>query len=161
LWAREAADNLNMADEEHRGRIVRLEVNSFKSYRGRNTIGPFRCGRHRRLNLVAAACNQPPGFILRWRSPSRRPFTTIIGPNGSGKSNVMDAVSFVLGVRTAQLRGSLKELLYHNTAGQSAEDRCLRNCMQQQLASLHQALCCVCLHRARGMRAGMTGVNQL
>lgn len=53
----------------------------------------------------------------------RRKFTTIIGPNGSGKSNVMDAVSFVLGVRTAQLRGSLKELLYHNTAGQSAEDR--------------------------------------
>lgn len=79
--------------EEHRGRILRLEVNSFKSYRGRNTIGPF------------------------------RKFTTIIGPNGSGKSNVMDAVSFVLGVRTAQLRGSLKELLYHNTAGQSAEDR--------------------------------------
>lgn len=35
----------------------------------------------------------------------------------------MDAISFVLGVRTAQLRGSLKELLYHNSAGQSAEDR--------------------------------------
>lgn len=35
----------------------------------------------------------------------------------------MDAISFVLGVRTAQLRGSLKELLYLNTAGQSAEDR--------------------------------------
>jgi structural maintenance of chromosome 1 len=35
----------------------------------------------------------------------------------------MDAVSFVLGVRTAQLRGSLKELLYFNSAGESAEDR--------------------------------------
>ena len=60
------------------------------------------------------------GPLLRRR---RRPFTTIIGPNGSGKSNVMDAISFVLGVRTAQLRGSLKELLYHNSAGQTAEDR--------------------------------------
>ncbi|KAL4421458.1 hypothetical protein ABPG75_010749, partial [Micractinium tetrahymenae] len=81
------------ASDDHRGRILRLEVNSFKSYRGHNVIGPF------------------------------KPFTTIIGPNGSGKSNVMDAISFVLGVRTAQLRGSLKELLYSNTAGQSAEDR--------------------------------------
>lgn len=79
--------------EAHRGRILRLEVTSFKSYRGHNVIGPF------------------------------KPFTTIIGPNGSGKSNVMDAISFVLGVRTAQLRGSLKELLYHNSAGQTAGDR--------------------------------------
>lgn len=78
---------------DNRGRILRLEVNAFKSYRGHNVIGPFKA------------------------------FTTIIGPNGSGKSNVMDAISFVLGVRTAQLRGSLKELLYSNTAGQSAEDR--------------------------------------
>lgn len=60
--------------------------------------------------------------------PCRRPFTTIIGPNGSGKSNVMDAISFVLGVRTTQLRGSLKELLYHNSAGQTAEDRLVGGC---------------------------------
>lgn len=40
-------------------------------------------------------------------------FTAIIGPNGSGKSNLMDAISFVLGVRTGQLRGSqLKDLIY-------------------------------------------------
>ena len=32
-------------------------------------------------------------------------FTSIIGPNGSGKSNLMDAISFVLGVQSAQLRG--------------------------------------------------------
>lgn len=82
-----------MAEGEHRGRILRLEVNSFKSYRGHNVIGPFKS------------------------------FTTIIGPNGSGKSNVMDAISFVLGVRTAQLRGSLKELLYYNSTGETAEDR--------------------------------------
>ena len=28
-----------------------------------------------------------------------------MGPNGAGKSNLMDAISFVLGVRTMQLRG--------------------------------------------------------
>ncbi|OLP76747.1 Structural maintenance of chromosomes protein 1 [Symbiodinium microadriaticum] len=32
-------------------------------------------------------------------------FTCIVGPNGAGKSNLMDAVSFVLGVRTRHLRG--------------------------------------------------------
>lgn len=33
-------------------------------------------------------------------------FTAIIGPNGSGKSNLMDAISFVLGVHSRQLRGT-------------------------------------------------------
>src|SRR5260221_2857249 len=40
-------------------------------------------------------------------------FTSIIGPNGAGKSNLMDAISFVLGVKSAQLRSSqLKDLIY-------------------------------------------------
>ena len=40
-------------------------------------------------------------------------FTSIIGPNGAGKSNLMDAVSFVFGVKTAQLRSSqLKDLVH-------------------------------------------------
>ncbi len=64
------------------GRIEQIEVEDFKSYRGRQVIGPF------------------------------SNFTAVIGPNGSGKSNLMDAISFVLGVRTQHLRGSLKELLY-------------------------------------------------
>jgi energy-coupling factor transporter ATP-binding protein EcfA2 len=76
--------------EEYRragGRIDRLEVENFKSYRGAQLIGPFKA------------------------------FTAIVGPNGSGKSNLMDAISFVLGVRTAQLRGSLRELLYAGGGG--------------------------------------------
>ena len=75
------------------GRVVRLEVENFKSYRGLSTIGPF------------------------------KNFTTVIGPNGSGKSNLMDAVVFVLGVKTDKIRGSLKELLYTNSEGTTAEDR--------------------------------------
>lgn len=42
-------------------------------------------------------------------------FTAIIGPNGSGKSNLMDAISFVLGIKSSQLRSShLKELINHD-----------------------------------------------
>lgn len=65
------------------GKILRMEMENFKSYKGFQTIGPF------------------------------YDFTAIIGPNGAGKSNLMDAISFVLGVRTGQLRGSqLKDLIY-------------------------------------------------
>lgn len=63
--------------------LVRIELQDFKSYRGHHVIGPF------------------------------TPFTSIIGPNGAGKSNLMDAISFVLGVKSAQLRSSqLKDLVY-------------------------------------------------
>ncbi|KIK41440.1 hypothetical protein CY34DRAFT_85399 [Suillus luteus UH-Slu-Lm8-n1] len=40
-------------------------------------------------------------------------FTSVIGPNGAGKSNLMDAISSVLGVKSAQLRSSqLKDFVY-------------------------------------------------
>ncbi|KAL2535788.1 Structural maintenance of chromosomes (SMC) family protein [Forsythia ovata] len=65
------------------GKILRLELENFKSYKGHQVIGPF------------------------------YDFTAIIGPNGAGKSNLMDAISFVLGVRTVQLRGAqLRDLIY-------------------------------------------------
>ncbi len=63
--------------------LKRLEIDNFKSYRGHQVVGPFNA------------------------------FTAVIGPNGSGKSNLMDAISFVLGVRSAQLRSSqLKDLIF-------------------------------------------------
>ena len=63
--------------------LERIELCDFKSYRGHHVIGPF------------------------------TPFTSIIGPNGAGKSNLMDAISFVLGIKSAQLRSSqLKDLVY-------------------------------------------------
>lgn len=65
---------------------MRLEIENFKSYRGHHRIGPF------------------------------YDFTAVVGANGSGKSNLMDAISFVLGVKTAHLRGSLKELLYSESS---------------------------------------------
>nr|TKW10721.1 hypothetical protein SEVIR_6G185300v2 [Setaria viridis] len=43
----------------------------------------------------------------------RLEFTAIIGPKGAAKSNLLDAISFVLGVRSAHLRGArLKDLIY-------------------------------------------------
>ena len=77
-----------------RGRIDRIEVENFKSYKGAHTIGPFKS------------------------------FTSVIGPNGSGKSNLMDAISFVLGVRSAQLRGSsFKDLIYTFDLADASENR--------------------------------------
>ncbi|KAI5765148.1 SMC1B [Gulo gulo luscus] len=65
------------------GHLEVLLVENFKSWRGRQLIGPF------------------------------RRFTCIIGPNGSGKSNVMDALSFVMGEKTANLRvKNIQELIH-------------------------------------------------
>jgi structural maintenance of chromosome 1 len=60
------------------GCLKSLEIQDFKSYKGLHAIGPF------------------------------ANFTAVIGPNGSGKSNLMDAISFVCGVKTSHLRGKLE-----------------------------------------------------
>ncbi|KAF7730853.1 Structural maintenance of chromosomes protein 1 [Apophysomyces ossiformis] len=75
------------------GRLIRIEVENFKSYKGHQIIGPF----HK--------------------------FTSVIGPNGSGKSNLMDAISFVLGVHSAHLRSqNLKDMIYRSSALQQTDD---------------------------------------
>lgn len=49
-------------------------------------------------------------------------FTSIIGPNGSGKSNLMDAISFVLGVRSSHLRSTaLPDLIYRGRVENDGE----------------------------------------
>ncbi|KAE8831878.1 hypothetical protein HRS9139_06120 [Pyrenophora teres f. teres] len=74
------------------GKLVRLEIYNFKSYRGRHTL------------LFGDSY-----------------FTSIIGPNGSGKSNSMDAISFVLGVRSSHLRSEkLKDMVYRGRIIQEA-----------------------------------------
>ncbi|KAF9116235.1 Structural maintenance of chromosomes protein 1 [Mortierella sp. AM989] len=74
------------------GRLHRIELENFKSYKGHQTIGPF------------------------------NDFTCVIGPNGAGKSNLMDAISFVLGVKSAQLRSSqLRELIYRDRVDNGEE----------------------------------------
>ena len=90
--------NKNNDDEKNNaapiGHLSRIELENFKSYKGKQIIGPF------------------------------KKFTSIIGPNGSGKSNLMDAISFVLGVQSAQLRGStLRDLVYAYDVQDSKEKR--------------------------------------
>lgn len=72
------ADSSGGAVPASTGRLLHIEVENFKSYRGVHTIGPF------------------------------QDLTAVIGPNGSGKSNLMDAISFVCGVTTTHLRANLK-----------------------------------------------------
>lgn len=76
------------------GRLVGLELHNFKSYRGTTHVG----------------------FGSSY-------FTSIIGPNGSGKSNMMDAISFVLGVRSNQLRSkNIKSLIYRGRKDDNDDD---------------------------------------
>ncbi|MCJ1420709.1 Structural maintenance of chromosomes protein 1 [Xylographa parallela] len=66
------------------GKLIRLELYNFKSYKGHHTL------------LFGDSY-----------------FTSIIGPNGSGKSNSMDAISFVLGIKSSHLRSThLRDLVY-------------------------------------------------
>uniref|UniRef100_A0A803SRM9 Structural maintenance of chromosomes protein n=1 Tax=Anolis carolinensis TaxID=28377 RepID=A0A803SRM9_ANOCA len=76
------------------GFLKLIEIENFKSYKGRQIIGPFQS------------------------------FTAIIGPNGSGKSNLMDAISFVLGEKTSNLRvKTLRDLIHGAPVGKPAANR--------------------------------------
>ncbi|CEP10094.1 hypothetical protein [Parasitella parasitica] len=79
----------NNFTERKQPRLVmkKMVLNNFKSYAGRQVIGPF-----------------------------HKSFSAIVGPNGSGKSNVIDALLFVFGYRANKMRqGKLSELI-HNSA---------------------------------------------
>ena len=52
-----------------------------------------------------------------------RGFTSVVGPNGAGKSNLMDAVSFVLGIHSRHLRSSKLIELLHKGPGASRGSR--------------------------------------
>ncbi|TXT13312.1 hypothetical protein VHUM_00679 [Vanrija humicola] len=81
----------------HKPRLVihKLVLVNFKSYAGRQEIGPF-----------------------------HKSFSAIVGPNGSGKSNTIDALLFVFGYRASKMRqGKLSELI-HNSAGKEGLESC-------------------------------------
>ncbi|KAG6860855.1 hypothetical protein C0995_006719 [Termitomyces sp. Mi166 len=75
--------------------IYKMALVDFKSYAGRQEIGPF-----------------------------HKSFSSIVGPNGSGKSNTIDALLFVFGYRASKMRqGKLSELI-HNSARYPNLDEC-------------------------------------
>uniref|UniRef100_A0A8B9KTX7 Structural maintenance of chromosomes 1B n=1 Tax=Astyanax mexicanus TaxID=7994 RepID=A0A8B9KTX7_ASTMX len=65
------------------GFLKQLDIENFKSWRGKQIIGPF------------------------------KRFNCIIGTNGSGKSNIMDALGFVMGERVSSLRVKYTKDLIH------------------------------------------------
>ena len=76
------------------GRLLNLKLTNFKSYKDE-------------VNIEIGTSN----------------FISIIGPNGSGKSNIMDAISFVLGVDTNLLRSSsITQLIYRGKRSNGNED---------------------------------------
>ncbi|RKF64830.1 Structural maintenance of chromosomes protein 4 [Erysiphe neolycopersici] len=67
--------------------ITYLILTNFKSYAGRQEVGPFHTS-----------------------------FTSVVGPNGSGKSNVIDSLLFVFGFRASKMRQGKISALIHNSA---------------------------------------------
>ncbi|CAG8521184.1 4706_t:CDS:10 [Ambispora gerdemannii] len=75
--------------------ISKLVLINFKSYAGRQEIGPF-----------------------------HKSFTSVVGPNGSGKSNVIDALLFVFGYRANKMRQAKLSGLIHSSQGHENLDSC-------------------------------------
>lgn len=67
--------------------MTTLVLTNFKSYAGKQIIGPFHAS-----------------------------FSSVVGPNGSGKSNVIDALLFVFGFRASKMRQGKISALIHNSA---------------------------------------------
>ncbi|OJJ03493.1 hypothetical protein ASPVEDRAFT_42955 [Aspergillus versicolor CBS 583.65] len=67
--------------------MTTLVLNNFKSYAGKQIVGPFHAS-----------------------------FSSVVGPNGSGKSNVIDALLFVFGFRASKMRQGKISALIHNSA---------------------------------------------
>jgi len=75
--------------------ITYLILTNFKSYAGRQEVGPFHAS-----------------------------FSSVVGPNGSGKSNVIDSLLFVFGFRASKMRQGKISALIHNSAQYPDLDHC-------------------------------------
>ncbi|KAK8148974.1 hypothetical protein G3M48_008562 [Beauveria asiatica] len=75
--------------------ITYLILTNFKSYAGRQEVGPFHAT-----------------------------FSSVVGPNGSGKSNVIDSLLFVFGFRASKMRQGKISALIHNSAQYPDLDHC-------------------------------------
>jgi len=83
------------APPKQRTVITWLVLNNFKSYAGRQEVGPFHSS-----------------------------FSSVVGPNGSGKSNVIDSLLFVFGFRASKMRQGKISALIHNSAAFPDLDHC-------------------------------------
>ena len=75
--------------------LTYLILTNFKSYAGRQEVGPFHSS-----------------------------FSSVVGPNGSGKSNVIDSLLFVFGFRASKMRQGKISALIHRSAAFPDLDHC-------------------------------------
>ena len=85
----------NSKESKSRTVIKYLVLTNFKSYAGRQEVGPFHAS-----------------------------FSSVVGPNGSGKSNVIDSLLFVFGFRASKMRQGKISALIHNSAAFPDLDHC-------------------------------------
>lgn len=99
IVARKRATALPMVQEQtgpkNRIVITYLVLTNFKSYAGRQEVGPFHAS-----------------------------FSSVVGPNGSGKSNVIDSLLFVFGFRASKMRQGKISALIHNSAAHPDLEYC-------------------------------------
>nr|POE48786.1 structural maintenance of chromosomes protein 4 [Quercus suber] len=88
--------------------ITYLVLTNFKSYAGRQEVGPFHAS-----------------------------FSSVVGPNGSGKSNVIDSLLFVFGFRASKMRQGKISALIHNSAAFPDLDHCEVEVHFQEVMDLH------------------------
>jgi len=84
--------------------ILRIEMVNFKSYFGKQVIGPF-----------------------------HKCFSSVVGPNGSGKSNVIDAMLFVFGFRASKIRQGKLSGLIHNSENHTDVPSCSVSVVFQEI----------------------------
>uniref|UniRef100_A0A914Z3Q4 Structural maintenance of chromosomes protein n=1 Tax=Panagrolaimus superbus TaxID=310955 RepID=A0A914Z3Q4_9BILA len=75
--------------------IEKMVVENFKSYYGKQVVGPF-----------------------------HPHFSAIVGANGSGKSNIIDALMFVFGTNAAKIRSTNLKALIHKSAAHQNLNHC-------------------------------------
>ncbi|KAA0200463.1 hypothetical protein HAZT_HAZT006975 [Hyalella azteca] len=75
--------------------ITHIENDFFKSYAGKQVLGPF-----------------------------HKSFSSVVGPNGSGKSNVIDGMLFVFGYRAQKTRSKKISNLIHNSEAHPNVESC-------------------------------------
>jgi structural maintenance of chromosome 4 len=95
------------AEPQARTVITHLVLKNFKSYAGRQEVGPFHAS-----------------------------FSSVVGPNGSGKSNVIDSLLFVFGFRASKMRQGKISALIHNSAAYPDLDHCEVEVHFQQVMDL-------------------------
>ena len=102
------------ADHGPKPRMVirQLVMTNFKSYAGRQVVGPF-----------------------------HQSFSSVVGPNGSGKSNVIDSLLFVFGFRASKMRQGKISALIHNSAQHQDLDFCEVEVHFQEVVDLPGGKC--------------------